>query len=74
MLSIKLQLQERADRAKLAAQEATVRVLPGRLSGLSDLHSKSIVYGGFVWVRGTLNGPKRRFLVGAEGAAGPCQA
>ena len=36
---------------------------PGRLSALSVLHSKSVVYGsmGRVWARRALNRPKRRF-------------
>ena len=34
---------------------------PGRLSGLSVFHSKSVLYGAFVWARRALNDPKRRF-------------
>jgi hypothetical protein len=34
---------------------------PGLLSALSDFPSKSVLYGGFVWARGALNGRKRRF-------------
>jgi hypothetical protein len=34
---------------------ATARARPGRLSALSVLHSKSIFYGAFVWVRRALN-------------------
>ena len=39
----------------------TVRARPERLSALSVSHSKSILYGAFVWVRRALNSPKRRF-------------
>jgi hypothetical protein len=38
----------------------TVRALPGRLSGLSVSHSKSVLYGAFVWARRALS-QKRRF-------------
>jgi hypothetical protein len=34
---------------------------PGRLSALSVFHSKSVLYGAFVWARRALNNPKRRF-------------
>jgi hypothetical protein len=40
---------------------ASVRALPGRLSGLSVFLCKSVLYGAFVSVRGALNRPKRRF-------------
>ena len=39
----------------------TVRAPSGRLSALSVSHSKSVLYGGFVWARRALNSPKRRF-------------
>jgi hypothetical protein len=37
-----------------------VRARPGRLSALSVSHSKSVLFGAFVWVRGALNHRKRR--------------
>jgi hypothetical protein len=43
----------------------TVRAPSGRLSRLSGLHSKSILYATFVWVRRALNRQKLRFLVRA---------
>ena len=39
----------------------TVRARPGRLSGLSVLHSKLFFYGAFVWARSVFNSQKRRF-------------
>jgi hypothetical protein len=57
--------------ARVAAQSAdatnlkrmaTVRALLGRLSALSVSHSKSVLYGAFVWVRRALTSPERRFL------------
>ena len=39
-----------------------VRARRGRLSALSVSHSKSVLYGGFVWARRALNSQKRRFL------------
>ena len=39
----------------------TVRARPGQLSALSVSHSESVLYGAFLWARGVLNGPKRRF-------------
>jgi hypothetical protein len=39
----------------------TVRARPGRLSGLSISHSRSVLHGAFVWARGALNSPKRWF-------------
>ena len=39
----------------------TVRARPGRLSALSVSHSKSILYGAFVWACRALNSSKRRF-------------
>jgi hypothetical protein len=48
----------------------TVRARPGRFSGLRTLrvcHSKSILYGALVWVRGALNRQTRRFPARAEG-------
>jgi pre-mRNA-splicing factor CDC5/CEF1 len=38
---------------------STVRARPGLLRGLSDLCSKSVLYGAFVWADGALNGPFR---------------
>jgi hypothetical protein len=63
----------------------TVRARPGRLSGLSVFHIKSVLYDAFVWARTALNIQKRRFPARAvhqlrwrlhrrrcsEGAAGP---
>jgi hypothetical protein len=46
---------------KLARQQATVRARPGWLSTLSVSHSKSGLYGTFVWVHRALNSQKRRF-------------
>ena len=43
----------------------TARARPGRLSGLSVFHRKSILYETFVWARRTLNRPKWRFLARA---------
>ena len=45
--------------AELSA--AAVRARPGRLSGLSVSHSKSVLYGAFVWARRALSSQKRRF-------------
>ena len=45
---------------------ATVRARPGRLSTIGVPHSKSILYGVFVWARRALNSPKRRFSARAE--------
>ena len=39
----------------------SVRALPGRLSGLSVPHIKSVLYGAFAWARGALNSQKRWF-------------
>ena len=54
--------------ARILGAEATrrrpslpVRARPGRSSALSVFPSKSVLYGGFVWARGALNGRKRRF-------------
>ena len=53
----------------------SVRALPGRLSDLSVFHSRSVVYGAFVWVRRALNIQKRRFPARAgrraDGQAAP---
>jgi hypothetical protein len=38
-----------------------VRAHSGRLSALCIYHSKSLLYGTFVWVHRALNSPKRRF-------------
>ena len=56
------QVKKRRLRASPTATP-TVRALPGRLSCLSVLHSKSCLYGDFVWVhvRRALNDPFRRF-------------
>ena len=53
---------------------ATVRALPGRLSGFSVPHSKSVLYGAaaFVWARRTLDRFPARAVPddrGAEGAS-----
>jgi hypothetical protein len=40
---------------------ASVRAAQGRLSGLSVFLCKSVLYEAFVWARGALNRPKRRF-------------
>jgi hypothetical protein len=40
--------------------EAKVRARPGRFSALTVFHSKSVLYGGFLWARRALNGQKRR--------------
>ena len=45
----------------------TVRAVPGRLSAISVFHSKSVLYGAFVWARRALNGRKRRFSARAGG-------
>ena len=45
---------------------------PGRLSALSVFHSKSVLYGVFVWVREVLNIQKRRFLARAVWSNTPC--
>jgi hypothetical protein len=47
----------------------TVRARPGRLSGLSVSHSKSVLYGVFVWARRVLNSPKRWFPARAGGTS-----
>jgi hypothetical protein len=56
---------EEERRAAIFAE--TVRLLPGRLSALSVSHSKSVLYGAFVWVCRALNSPKRRFPARAGG-------
>jgi hypothetical protein len=43
------------------SHEISARARPGRLSALSSFHSKSVLYGAFVWERGALNRQKRRF-------------
>jgi hypothetical protein len=43
----------------------TVRARPGRLSALHVSHSKSVLYGVFVWARRALSSQKRRFLARA---------
>jgi hypothetical protein len=48
-------------RAVRDINDAAVPALPGRLSALRVLHSKSTLYGAFVWACRMLNGPKRRF-------------
>jgi hypothetical protein len=40
---------------------STVRARPRRLSGISVSRRESVLYGAFVWARGALNRPKRRF-------------
>ena len=40
---------------KVEANLKTVRARPGRLSALSVLHRKSVLYGAFVWARLALN-------------------
>jgi hypothetical protein len=53
----------------------TVLALSRRLSTLSVLHSRSSVYGAFVWACGALNSPLRRFSARAViSAAAPAQA
>jgi hypothetical protein len=47
-----------------------VRARSGRLSALSVIHSKSILYGAFAWARRALNRPKRLFLARAGGEQG----
>jgi hypothetical protein len=42
--------------------------LPELLGGLSVLHNNSVLYGGFVWARSTLNSRKWRFSARAEPA------
>ena len=48
----------------------TVRARPGRLGALSVFHSKSSLYGGFVWACRALNGQKRRFPARAGASLG----
>jgi hypothetical protein len=40
-----------------------VRARPGRSSALSISHSKSVLYGAFVWARGALNRRKRMYWI-----------
>jgi hypothetical protein len=42
----------------------SVRARPGRLSALSVSHSKSLLYGAFVWARRALNIPNDGFRPG----------
>ena len=63
-------LAKQTDDADLSAllnlpqfEPLTVRALPRRSSALSISHSKSVLYGAFVWARRALNRQKRRFLV-----------
>jgi hypothetical protein len=44
----------------------TVRARPGRLGGLRISHSKSVLYGAFVWACRALNSQKRRFRTRTE--------
>jgi hypothetical protein len=44
----------------------TARARPGRLSTLSVLHQKSVLYGAYAWARRALNRPFRRFLDRAD--------
>jgi hypothetical protein len=53
-------------RAGRPAAPPTVRACAGRLSGLSVSHSKSFLYGAFVWARRALSRSKRRFSARAE--------
>jgi hypothetical protein len=55
---------------KREEQIQTVRARPGRLSGLSVFHSKSSLYGGFLWVHRALDCQKRLFPARADEAAG----
>jgi hypothetical protein len=50
--------------------DPTVRTRPGRLSALSVLHRKSVLYGAFVRARSALNSPKWRFQARADAHAG----
>ena len=59
----------RRPRGGRALQALPVRALPGRLSGLSVLHSKRSFYGDCVWVRRVLNIQFRR-LSARAGATG----
>ena len=52
----RLKIDERFDKMR-----AAVRACPGRLSALSVSHSKSVLYGGFVWACISLNDQKWRF-------------
>jgi hypothetical protein len=58
-------------RAPLLGNLTTVRARPGRLSALSVFHSKSVLYGDFVWARRALNRKKWRFRARAVGGNGP---
>ena len=60
--------------ADLAKSHPHVRDLSGRLSALRAFHSKSVLYGAFVWARRALNGPKRRQLAARRVTAGAAAA
>jgi hypothetical protein len=49
--------------------DESVRACPGRLGALSVFHSKSVLYGAFVWARRPLNSHKWRFP--ARAGSGP---
>jgi hypothetical protein len=49
------------------ASPESVRARPAHLSGLSVVHSESVFYGAFVWVRRALNSQKRWFPARAGG-------
>jgi hypothetical protein len=51
-------------RTLIKEHSPAVRALPGRLSALGVFHSKSPLYGAFVWARRALISPKRRFPAG----------
>jgi hypothetical protein len=55
---------------KAASASQTVRALPERLRDLRVFHSKSIVYGAFIWARWPLSDPKPAVSGPGSGAAG----
>ena len=61
--------EDEAD-AEAALQDGTVRAHLGRLSALSVFHSKSVLYGAFVWACRALNRKKWRFPARAGSESG----
>ena len=58
---------------RLASERNIGPAPPARLRGLRVSHSKSVLRGAFAWVRGALNGPKRRVSGAGRGALARAQ-
>jgi hypothetical protein len=64
MCRARLRRGKPVDSPEVFKETDAVRARPGRLSALSVLHSKLVLYGGFVWARRLLNIQKRYFPPG----------